>query len=751
MKTKKNIKVFKEVVAKPKKEAKEKKVDHGKSTLIICEKPQASQKIAAALSNNTDELIKEKNGVSYYEFQRDGKNVFVGCAVGHLFGIKQIEKRGPFPNFDVAWKPNYETQKSDYTKKYFDVLKKLSKDCGEFIVATDYDIEGEVIGWNVIRFICGKNYEESAKRMKFSSLTKDEINNAYENLQPNLNWGEAYAGETRHYLDWFYGINLSRGLMKAISQTGQFRILSIGRVQGPGLKIIYDKELTIDNFKPEPYWQIFLNVRDLNKQKLEVKFPKDIFDEKELLKFKYMKGQKGQALTTEKEEATLPPTPFDLTTLQTESYRMFGFTPAQTLSITQGLYLDGVVSYPRTSSQKYPEAIGYDKIIKSLNKYTTLTKYAVNKKPTEGEKTDPAHPAIYPTGEMKKTMNESEAKVYDLIVKRFLACFCLPAIVLNKKVSIKVLGLEFSARGVHIVEKNWMHVYPTSTKEEELITMNGEVNVDEIRTEEKQTKPPQRYSAASLVKELEKRNLGTKATRSNIVETLYDRGYIKEKSIELSPLGRKVIQTLEKYSPVIIDDELTRKFEDEMESITEAKSDWKAKEEKIKEAAKVSIVKIAESITKNLDKIGQSLAEASTAAYEQQKQENTLSQCPNCKKGNLRIMFSRKTKKSFIGCSGYPDCKTIFSLPPSAMIKKTDKTCESCGFPMLMSLKRGKKPWFFCFNSKCKTNEEWVKKRDEYFKNKNAEAGNTAETSASEEGSEEKVVEDKSHEETEME
>jgi DNA topoisomerase-1 len=267
--------------------------------------------------------------------------------------------------------------------------------------------------------------------------------------------------------------------MKAISSTGSFRILSIGRVQGPALKIVVDREKEIQNFKPETFWQIFLLVKDIKGQKLEVKYPKDIFNESELLKFKHLKGKKGTAETTLKEEKVPAPIPFDLTTLQTEAYRHFGYTPSQTLKIAQNLYLEGVISYPRTSSQKYPEGIGYDKILKQLQKYTTLTKYITRQKPTEGKKDDPAHPAIYPTGEIRK-IKESDKKLYDLIVKRFISCFCDEATVENKKVTVEINGLKFSAKGVKIKNKSWMNVYPSSVKEAEVPDMFGEVDIIEL-------------------------------------------------------------------------------------------------------------------------------------------------------------------------------------------------------------------------------------------------------------------------------
>jgi DNA topoisomerase I len=670
-------------------------------TLIVTEKPQAAQKIAAALSDNTDREHKEKSGTAYYEFEKNGKNFIVGCAAGHLFGISQIKARGEFPNFDVEWSPTHLKSKAGYTKRFYDLLKKLAKNADNFIVATDFDVEGEVIGWNVVRFLGGKKAEQEAKRMKFSSLTKDELKKSFENLQPTLNWSEAYSGETRHFLDWFYGINLSRGLMKALSQTGRFRILSIGRVQGPALKIVYDREIEISNFQPVPFWQVFLTVKDMKNQFLEVDYGKNITDKKELSKFEKLRGMKGNAITDLKEQSVTVPNPFDLTTLQTESYKFFKLSPAQTSKIAQNLYLEGLISYPRTSSQKYPD-IDFKEILGKLKKFTPLVKYAIKEKPSEGKKTDPAHPAIHPTGELKK-LEGKDRQVYELIVKRFIACFSKEAITEIKKVEVNVLGIKFAARGMLFKEKNWAAVYPCNLKEKEVPTINGPVDIKEIKIEEKMTQPPSRYNSASLVKELEKRNIGTKSTRSNILETLYSRGYIKEQIIEVTPLGKKIVETLEKYSPVILDEQLTRDFELDMENVCTKKD-----EDKILEKAKISINSIAKEITKNLKFIGESLVEANNELIETERKENTLSLCPLCNKGHLRIMYGKKFSRYFISCNAYPECKTTFSLPPGGMVKPAKDSqealemCSECKvFPLMISLKKGKRPWKFCFNPNC--------------------------------------------------
>ena len=696
------------------------------TTLIITEKPAAAEKIAAALSDATDEKITNKDKVSYYEFHKGNRKYIVGCAVGHLFGIQQVAKRGPFPNFEVDWQPTHQKGKSSFTKKYLTVLKKLAKEADEFIVATDFDVEGEVIGWNVIRFVCN---QKDAKRMKFSLLTKDALKESFDNLLPSLNWGAAIAGETRHYIDWFYGINLSRGLMKALSSSGTFRILSIGRVQGPALKIIADREREIDDFKSEPYWQIFLQIKDIKNQKVEVKYPKDIFNKSELLKFKHLQGKKGSASTTIKEDVVAPPTPFDLTTLQTEAYKNCGTTPSQTLKSAQNLYLAGLISYPRTSSQKYDKSIGYVDILKKLKKYTTKVQFAVKSKPTEGKKVDPAHPAIYPTGENKK-VPERDKKIYDLIVKRFIACFCDSAKVENKNIKVAVSGLNFGARGAKILEKGWMNVYPYSTKEVAIPTINGDIDVTEIRTEEKETKPPYRYSAASLVKELEKRGLGTKATRASIIETLYSRGYAKEKSIEVTELGMRMIETLEKYAPIILDEEMTRKMTEELDEIEVATKDLDKKEKVVLDEAKKSVSEIAKGMSANIEKMGKILADANAIVWEKEKEDNTMSECPVCHKGQLRVMYGKRFSRYFVSCNAYPTCKTIYSLPPQGMMKPARlskkaaeetnakegdlEMCEECGFPKVVAFKKGGAPWKFCFNPECPTNEEAMKKKAEF-------------------------------------
>lgn len=651
------------------------------SILIITEKPQAANKIANALGYAKKY---SENNVPYYEVKRGNEKIIVATAVGHIFNLTYEKGQTGWPIFKMIWQPAF--KKAPYTRNYYNLLKKLSRKAKSFIVATDYDIEGEVIGWNVLRFITG---EKDAKRMKYSTLTKPELIKAYENPLPSLDWGQAYAGTARHKIDWLYGINLSRALMDAIKRTGSFKILSIGRVQGPALKIIVDREREIQNFKPQPFWQVFAIV-----QKTPLKHPKDIFDKSELYEFQNLK--EGHAETTEKPEKLSPPHPFDLTSLQREAYNLHRIAPSKTLKLAQSLYLNGLISYPRTSSQKIPSSINPKQILKTLQAKYPEVKNASRLKPVEGPKSDPAHPSIYPTGE-NANLKDEEKKIYELIVKRFISCFYPDAIIDRKRIKLNSDGKIFTASGAQIKEKSWLNVYPYRIEESKLPNLNGLVKIDEIQTPEKETQPPKRYTPASLITTLERKNLGTKTTRSMIVDILFDRGYLDGKSIQATHLGINLIESLEKHSPIIIDENLTFELEKKMEEILTSKSGHEEKEEEIVQNVERLITDISKDFKAHSMEIGKSLLEGTEALREIQKEQNTLMPCPICKKGNLVIKYSKKIKRQFVACDAYPECKTTYNLPPNSFIKNTGKKSAN-NLPLLLSIRKGKKPWEFEFD-----------------------------------------------------
>ncbi len=666
-------------------------------TLILSEKPSAAQKIAQALSDGKFQEL-EKFGVKYYKLKRKNKEIVVVPAVGHLFVLteKKTSLEWTYPVFDVEWKPIFEVNKNNtWSEKYFNNIQLLAKEATEFISATDYDTEGSVIAANILKFICKK---DDGKRMKFSTLTKEDLEIAYEEASQHLDFPQVEAGLARHYLDFFWGINMSRALTLALKAIGGYETLSTGRVQGPTLEILESREREIQSFKSQPFWQIKLSALKDKETIVAVhkvdKFWKKVEAEKI---FNLCKGKSAIVDSiTKKQTKQSPPYPFDLTTLQREAYSNFGFSPKQTLDLAQSLYEQALISYPRTSSQKLSAKIGFKNIITKLSKnrnFTHLCEIVLKGKliPVEGPKTDPAHPAIYPTGDKPTNLTTQQLKLYDLIVKRFLAIFGEPAIRETATLVIDVNGEKFVASGSITIKANWIDLYkPYAKFKEQLlpeISKGEKLNVKELKMVEDETKPPERYSQASILKKMESVNLGTKATRAQILQTLYDRNYIKEKSIVVTDLGKAITSALEKYSPDIVSVELTKSFEKEMEDIQEGNK----KKEEIIEGAKKALEKILTGFRKNEKSIGQELIKGVRALM---AEATTVGKCDKCG-GNLVIRTS-KDKKRFIGCTGYPNCTQTFSLPHQGNLKMLSETCKKCGLKIVSVKAFKKKPWKLC-------------------------------------------------------
>ena len=669
--------------------------------LIITEKPAAAKKLAEALADGKPTKSSDK-GVPFYTLSHNKKDIRVGCAVGHLFTVTEKEKKRGFqyPTFDLHWAPSYEESKSSgFSKKYFDVLKKLSKLADSFTVACDYDVEGEVIGFNIVRFICR---QKDANRMKFSTLTKPDLLEAYNNKSKTLDWGQAFAGETRHFLDYYYGINMSRALTSAIKSSGIFKILSIGRVQGPALKIIVDREHEIQKFKPVPFWQIMI-LAEAKSQTFEAWHKEDKFwdSAKAAAVFEKVRNEKKAdvAAVDRNRFDQMPPFPFDLTSLQLECYRCFRINPKETLELAQNLYTDGLISYPRTSSQELPPNIGFQKIFDTLAKqpdYSKLVKQLKPKQPNNGKKTDPAHPAIYPTGIAPKALRERELKVYDIIVKRFIATFGQSAVRETMTIELDVNSEPFIAKGTRTVDRGWYVFYEPYVKVNEIelpdVKLKEQVKVQEAKLLDKQTQPPNRFNPSSIIKELEKRGLGTKATRAQIVDTLFQRGYIEETPIQATGLGIQTVDTLLKYIPEILDEELTRHFEEEMDMVREKKKT----EAEILEEARNILAKVLESFRSKEKLIGQELSEANRESI---RKATTVGKCPNCDTGELVVRHGKFGR--FIACNRHPDCKTTFKLPAAGMIKVGDKICEKCNHPIVTIIRKSRQPQEVCINLEC--------------------------------------------------
>jgi len=710
------------------------------TTLIIAEKPNVARKIAYALAEGKP-VRKTIGKVPYYELTRDGKKIIVAPAVGHLFSLAPKEKTYGYPVFDIEWVPVYVAEKGkSYAKDYIKALRELAKRADEFVVACDYDTEGEVIGYTALKYACGVD-PSKAKRMKFSALTKKDLLKAWYNLEPTINFGMADAGIARHVLDWYWGVNLSRALSSAIRKaSGKWIVLSTGRVQGPTLKFLVEREREIANFVPTPYWVIKM-ILEKNGQQYTAVYEKDrIFNEEEAKKI-VEEAKKGPAFVEKievKQQQRNPPHPFDLGTLQREAYSAFGYSPKKTLEIAQSLYEKSFISYPRTSSQKLPENLNYQYIIQNLAKIPDYKPHAhelLGKgvlKPVEGKKDDPAHPAIYPTGELPKPgdLSKDEQNLYDLIVRRFLAAFADPAVRESMKVIINSNNHRFILSGSRTIKEGWLKIYGKYVKFDEVLLPKFEegerVKVIQIKREKKKTKPPARYSPASVIKKMEDLGIGTKATRAQILETLYSRGYIEgKKQIKVTPLGMKVIEALENNVPDIISVELTKEFEEKMEQIMQKK----VSKEKVIEESKETLVKILKEFKQKEKEIGKKLLEtfvesqknkenkkrASTkelTAEEEEsikksaeKREDTIivGKCPKCG-GDLVVKYNRKTGKRFVGCSSWPNCNVTYPLLQRGEIIPTGKTCPECGNAPIVKIKERNREYEVCLDMNCYKN-----------------------------------------------
>ena len=683
-------------------------------TLIVSEKRAAAERIARALDDDGTPSKLQEQGVPYFEARKNGKKLLVVPALGHLYTIAPEIKRGfNYPVFDVKWTPAFLFDKRlKYTKRWIEAFSKLSENASEFICGTDYDIEGEVIGYTILKYACGGK-EKNAKRMVFSTLIVEDIRRSYNDVSTSINFRLVEAGETRHIIDFLWGINLSRALTLALKNRGKlYARLSAGRVQTPTLKFLVDREKAIQRFVPNSYWRIKTKVK-IGNRLYTVKYERSrINREQEAERItKKCSRQRGLindiAISISKHS---PPVPFDLGTLQSESYRLFGYSPSLALRTAERLYIKALISYPRTSSQKMPPTINHRVVLTSLGKlgsYRDLTnKLLVKKKlrPREGNREDTAHPAIYPTGNLPDgRLNSVSWRIFDLIVKRYMAVFWIPAVRESKKVSIKVRGETFYLDGVRTQNEGWLEFYKPYGKMVEVIlpplSIGDEVLFRKIRFEKEFTTPPPRFNPGRLLKLMEEHSIGTKSTRAGIIDTLYERGYIKNERMAVTELGFRVAEILEKYCKGVMSVEFTRILEERMEKIekgTDTKND----------VLNDSIHKLKTILTQfrqSEDQIGLELREA---VRKSRMEKLIIGQCPSCKTGSLIVLHSKKTGKRFAGCTNFSEdlCNSAFPLPqPPYKIKLLRKTCRICAWPIIKVSSSGTRFWDLCLNAKCPT------------------------------------------------
>ncbi|CDF79376.1 DNA topoisomerase III [Formosa agariphila KMM 3901] len=648
--------------------------------VCIAEKPSVAREIASVLGANT-----KHDG--YYE----GNGYAVTYTFGHLCTLFEPNDYKPhWKSWDLNNLPmlpeKFKTKVTSDSgiQKQFNIVKGLFDRADVVINCGDAGQEGELIQ----RWVLDQaEYKGKVERLWISSLTTEAIKEGFEHLKPSEQYDNLYyAGFSRAIGDWLLGMNATR--LYTVKHGGYKQVLSIGRVQTPTLAMVVNRFKEIENFKPQPYWELQTMYRDTLFSYEEGRFLK--MEDGELLANKVKEDDFEIVSITKKKGTEYAPKLFDLTGLQVYCNTKFGFSADETLKIVQKLYEQKVVTYPRVDTTFLPNDV-YPKvhgILQKLTKYNTLTEPLLGKKIKKSAKvfndkkvTD--HHAIIPTG-IQINLQYNQQQVYDIIVKRFIAVFYDDCSVSNTTVIGKAAEVNFKTTGKEILKKGWRVVFESPDKEKKesgiLPTfVKGEKGPHEPSFLEKQTKPPNQFTEASLLRametagkqvddddlrELMKENgIGRPSTRANIIETLFRRKYIVRNKKQLLPTttGIQLIDIIQ--NDLLKSAELTGLWEKQLKDIEKGEYNAGTFINNMKRMVDELVYEVR-SETKRANISYEANAEKKTAKAETKKQAGILSEnCPKCKQGNLI------KGKSAYGCSAFKSgCK--FVLPFSFSDKK---------------------------------------------------------------------------------
>lgn len=650
--------------------------------MIVCiaEKPSVAREIANVLGAKT-----KKDG--YIE----GNGYQVTWTFGHFCTLKEPHEYTPQwkrwsldllpmipPRFGIKLIAN------DGVVKQFSVIESLIAGADEVINCGDAGQEGELIQrWVMQKAQC----KCPVKRLWISSLTEDAIREGFQKLRNQSEFDKLYeAGLSRAIGDWLLGMNATR--LYTVKYGQNKSVLSIGRVQTPTLALIVNRQLEIENFKPEPYWELKTIYRDTTFSVTKGRFTTQEEGEKFLNEIKDSEFEVTDVSVKKGEEA--PPRLFDLTSLQVECNKKFAFSAEDTLKTIQSLYEKKLTTYPRVDTTylsddifpKVPNTLkglaGYEELVKPIlaDKIKKSKKVFDNSKVTD-------HHAIIPTGVRANAITENERKVYDLIARRFIAVFYPNCKVSTTTVLGEAAKVEFKTTGKQILDAGWRVVFEKSNnntndnseendKNEENILpdfQKGERGPHEPSLTEKWTTPPKYYTEATLLRAMEtagkfvdddelrdalkENGIGRPSTRAAIIETLFKRNYIRKekknllatvtgvqliqtiqeellKSAELTGMWEKKLRQIEKneYEPRVFIDELKEMLS---QIVANVKRDW-GNRITIEEAVKEEVKK-EKAAKKPASPRKKKQTEEKTEKKSKKESEKLL--CPLCKKGTL--------------------------------------------------------------------------------------------------------------------
>jgi DNA topoisomerase-1 len=669
------------------------------SRLIISEKSDAAARIATILSRGGSKRT-SLNKVPVFQFEDEAGPVHIIGLRGHIIELDYPKELNDWRGVPLSDLIKTEPEKRITAHNIVTTLKDISKDVDEVIIATDFDREGELIGLETARLLDLGNKKVS--RARFSAFTRQEIDTAFESLtEPDERLAD--SAECRQKIDLAWGAVLTRFISLASNQGGS-NFLSVGRVQSPTLALVVARHKGIEEFVPQPYWSVTARFKKgAEFQGNHVNNPfRD--EEKAATALLGCEGRDNGKVTgydcSEKDEYPLPP--FNTTMILMEANKL-GFTAARAMKIAEDLYTAGYISYPRTDNTVYPPSLGLRRILEKLCESEDLKADAEELlvqehiRPSRGKVQTTDHPPIYPTeAATSKQLKGERWAIYELVARRFMATVAPPAKAQISSSTIEVNGEEFESRGYKLLFPGWKKYYPYfKVNEIELpeLAVGEMVKLLGATSDKKLTQPPARYSQGSLIQEMERLALGTKSTRHDIIQKLYDRKYVEGNDLIPTASGIAVAEALKRHAQIVADPKMTAHLERDMDEIANGKSTL----DEVVEESQDMLSDILDTLEKHRDQIGEEIRKAI-------EEQHYIGKCPDCG-ADLKVIRA-KFGKPFVGCSNYPECKRIYQYPPSALVQPTGEACEVCKAPMIRVVRRGTPPQVHCLDNACESNRE---------------------------------------------
>lgn len=593
-----------------------------------------------------------------------GNEYIVASSVGHIRDLPKSNKIAI--DIEKGFIPHYETIKGK--EKIIAELKKLAKQSDEIILSPDPDREGEAIAWHLSEIL--KDSKKPIKRVAFNEITEGAIKEAIKHPR-EIDINLKRAQEARRVLDRLFGYDLSGLIWKKVRYG-----LSAGRVQSPALRILVEKEREINAFVPEDYWVITADVKTKASTTFSLKCVEEPRDKKEVEKIlKIGNSEKWQVAGLKESEAKRSPkAPFTTSTLQQTASSRFGFAPSRTMMIAQRLYEAGLITYMRTDSTTLSK-IAQNQILDTINKKYGKEFVEARVYKTKSKNAQEAHEAIRPTNSNIEFagINEEQKRLYKLIWQRTVTSQMTDAKLLKSKIIANVAKNsipDFTINGSRVLFEGWLLADPDARGEDvELpeVKQGDALDLLKMNVEDKQTQPPQRYSEAGLIKELEKRGIGRPSTYASIIKTVIDRGYVEKVNSSLKPTdtGEVVSSFLENHFMKYISDSFTAEMEDNLDLIADGKKEY-IKTLKDFYTPFSKDVKGKEDIEK-ITNLGDAPKEF---------------KCPECN-GPMVIKLSKNGK--FMSCAKFPDCNGARTIEGEKLEgpKETGEPCPECKSPLI--------------------------------------------------------------------